>query len=62
MTDLDDLKDALHAPPGFAPRALDLDGVMAAGGRIRRRRRLATAAGAALAGRGRAGVPGGRDR
>jgi hypothetical protein len=49
MTDLDDLKDALHAPPGFAPRALDLDGVMAAGGRIRRRRRLATAAGAALA-------------
>jgi hypothetical protein len=52
MTDLDELKDALHTPPGFAPRALDLDAVMAAGGRIRRRRRLATAAGAAVAAAG----------
>ncbi|MCA2215933.1 hypothetical protein [Jidongwangia harbinensis] len=49
MNDLEELRDALHTPPGFTPRALDLDAVMTAGGRLRRRRRLATGAGAALA-------------
>ncbi|RZU49170.1 hypothetical protein EV385_0906 [Krasilnikovia cinnamomea] len=49
MTDLDDLRDALQSPPGFAPRVLDLDQVMAAGGRLRRRRRLAVGAASALA-------------
>ncbi|MEV6595797.1 hypothetical protein AB0M36_02925 [Actinoplanes sp. NPDC051346] len=41
MTDLDDLKDAMHSPPDFEPRPLDLGAVMAQGSRLRRRRRLA---------------------
>ncbi|MFI7599447.1 hypothetical protein [Actinoplanes sp. NPDC049681] len=49
MTDLDDLKDAMHSPPDFEPRPLDLGAVMAAGGRLRRRRRLAVAATSAAA-------------
>ncbi|GAB1641923.1 hypothetical protein [Krasilnikovia sp. MM14-A1259] len=49
MTDLDDLRDALASPPGFTPRVLDLDQVMASGGRLRRRRRLAVGAASALA-------------
>ncbi|GGQ55143.1 hypothetical protein [Couchioplanes azureus] len=44
MTDLDDLKDAMHSTPGFEPRPLDLGAVMAQGGRLRRRRRLAMGA------------------
>ncbi|BFU43569.1 hypothetical protein [Krasilnikovia sp. MM14-A1004] len=49
MTDLDDLRDALQSPPGFAPRVLNLDQVMASGGRLRRRRRVAVGAASALA-------------
>jgi hypothetical protein len=48
VTNLDDLKDAMHSPPDFEPRPLDLDGVMAAGGRLRRRRRLAVGSASAL--------------
>jgi hypothetical protein len=49
MNDLDDLKAALNEPPDFAPRPLDVDAVMTAGGRIRRRRRLAIGATSGLA-------------
>lgn len=49
MNNLDDLKDAMHSPPDFEPRPLDLDGVMVAGGRLRRRRRLAVGSASALA-------------
>ncbi|GAB1693248.1 hypothetical protein [Krasilnikovia sp. M28-CT-15] len=49
MTDLDDLRDALQSPPGFAPRVIDLDQVMATGGRLRRRRRLTVGAASAFA-------------
>lgn len=49
MTDLDDLRDAMHTTPGFEPRPLDLALVMAAGGRLRRRRRLAVGATSGLA-------------
>jgi hypothetical protein len=48
MTELDDLRQALHAPPDFAPRALDLDVIMASGGRLRVRRRLVATAAATL--------------
>lgn len=44
MNDLEDLKDAMHATPDFEPRPLDLDAVMAQGGRLRRRRQLAVGA------------------
>ena len=49
MTNLDDLRDALAAPPDFAPRPIDLGIVMAAGGRVRRRRRLMVGAASGLA-------------
>ena len=49
MTNLDDLKDAMAAPPDFAPRPIDLGTVMVAGGRVRRRRRLAVSAASGLA-------------
>jgi len=49
MTNLDDLKDAMAAPPDFVPRQIDLGSVMAAGGRVRRRRRLAVSAASGLA-------------
>jgi len=45
MTELEELRDAMESPPDFVPIALDLNQVMVAGGRIRRRRR-ATIAGA----------------
>lgn len=48
MTELDDLRAALHEPPDFAPRPLDLVAVMSTGGRIRRRRRLAAGAASGL--------------
>jgi hypothetical protein len=48
MNDLDDLRTALHEPPDFTPRPVDLDAVLAAGGRIRRRRRSTVGAAAAL--------------
>jgi hypothetical protein len=48
MNELDDLRHALHAPPDFAPRALDLDAIVARGGRLRARRRGAASAAAAL--------------
>ncbi len=48
MTELDDLRQALHSPPGFAPRALDLDAIMVSGGRLRTRRRIVASATAAL--------------
>ncbi|MFI6070247.1 hypothetical protein ACIA5C_01510 [Actinoplanes sp. NPDC051343] len=38
MTDLDELNSALDSPPDFEPVSLDLGYVMAAGGRMRRRR------------------------
>ncbi|MFI5491546.1 hypothetical protein [Actinoplanes sp. NPDC051859] len=44
MTHLDDLKDAMHSPPDFEPRPLDLGTVLAEGGRLRRRRRIAMGA------------------
>jgi len=49
MTNLDDLVDAMAAPPDFAPRPIDLASVMAAGGRVRRRRRLVAGAASGLA-------------
>jgi hypothetical protein len=49
MNDLDDLKRAMQSPPGYLPRELDLGEIMQAGGRLRRRRRLATGVGAAAA-------------
>ncbi|MEU4560477.1 hypothetical protein AB0F72_19035 [Actinoplanes sp. NPDC023936] len=48
MTQLDDLKDAMHSPPDFHPAPLDMQHVMAAGGRMRRRRRLAVGGASAL--------------
>ena len=44
MNDLEDLKDAMHSTPDFEPRPLDLDAVMAQGGRLRRRRQIAVGA------------------
>jgi hypothetical protein len=49
VNDLDDLRDAMRTTPDFEPRSLDLAVVMAAGGRLRRRRRLATGAASGLA-------------
>jgi hypothetical protein len=49
MTDLDELKDALHSTPDFEPAPLDLGPVMASGGRLRRRRRFAVGGASALA-------------
>jgi len=49
MTNLDDLVDAMGSPPDFAAQPVDLLAVMAAGGRIRRRRRVVVGAGCALA-------------
>lgn len=49
MNDLDDLRDAMHSTPGFEPRPLDLTQVMAAGGRMRRRRRITVGAASGLA-------------
>jgi hypothetical protein len=50
MTELDDLKDAMASTPDFEPAPLNLNHVLAAGGRIRRRRRLVagTASGVAV--------------
>ncbi|GAA0487329.1 hypothetical protein Ade02nite_11380 [Paractinoplanes deccanensis] len=48
MTQLEDLKDAMHSPPDFEPAPLDLAHVMAAGGRMRRRRRVAVGGASAL--------------
>lgn len=49
MNNLDDLRDAMHTTPGFEPKPLDLDHVLAAGGRLRRRRRATVGAAAGLA-------------
>jgi hypothetical protein len=49
MNNLDDLRDAMHTTPGFEPQPLDLARVMAAGGRIRRRRRVTVGAASGLA-------------
>jgi hypothetical protein len=49
VTNLDDLRDAMHSTPDFEPRPLDLAVVMAAGGRLRRRRRAAVGAASGLA-------------
>ena len=48
MNNLDDLKDAMHSPPDFDPRPLDLAGVMTAGNRMRMRRRFAIGSASAL--------------
>ncbi|GIM93663.1 hypothetical protein [Paractinoplanes toevensis] len=48
MTGLEELKDAMHSPPGFEPAPLDLEHVMSAGGRMRRRRRFAVGTASAL--------------
>ncbi|MBL7259792.1 hypothetical protein [Paractinoplanes lichenicola] len=48
MTQLEDLKDAMHSPPDFHLAPVDLQQVMAAGGRMRRRRRLAVGGASAL--------------
>ncbi|MET8154646.1 hypothetical protein ACIBSW_29850 [Actinoplanes sp. NPDC049668] len=48
MNDLDDLRDAMNTPD-FQPKPLDIPAVMAAGGRLRRRRRLAVGATSGLA-------------
>jgi hypothetical protein len=45
--DLHEFHETLRSDAGFTPRSLDLDHIMAAGGRLRRRRRLAVAGGAA---------------
>jgi hypothetical protein len=49
VNNLDDLRDAMHTTPGFEPTPLDLDHVLAAGGRLRRRRRAAVGAASGLA-------------
>jgi hypothetical protein len=49
MMDLDELNDAMDAPPDFEPAPLDLAHVMAAGGRLRRRRQFAVAGVSGLA-------------
>jgi hypothetical protein len=49
MSHLDDLKDAMASPPDFTAQPLDLDRIMAAGGRVRRRRRLAVSAASGVA-------------
>ena len=52
MNELDELPElhaALHAPPDFTPGPLNLDQIMTAGGRIRRRRRIAVGASTGLA-------------
>ncbi|MEV4709264.1 hypothetical protein [Actinoplanes sp. NPDC049316] len=49
MNDLEDLKDAMHSTPDFEPRPLDLDAVLAQGGRLRRKRRLAVGAASGVA-------------
>ncbi|GAA2615368.1 hypothetical protein [Paractinoplanes durhamensis] len=49
MTDLDELKHAMDAPPDFEPVVLDLHRVMVAGRRVRRRRRAAGAAASGVA-------------
>jgi hypothetical protein len=50
MNHLDDeVRAALHSPPSFAARPLDLEHIMAAGGRLRRRRRFAASGAAAAA-------------
>jgi hypothetical protein len=48
MTQLEELKDAMHSPPDFEPASLDLAQVMTAGGRMRRRRRFAVGGASAL--------------
>jgi hypothetical protein len=48
MSRLDDLKDAMAAPPDFTAQPVDLGEIMAAGGRIRRRRRLGVTAASGL--------------
>ena len=40
----DELRDLMDSPPGFEPVQLDMGYVIAAGGRLRRRRRIAVAA------------------
>jgi hypothetical protein len=49
VNNLDDLRDAMHTTPGFEPKPLDLDHVLAAGGRLRRRRRAVAGGAAGLA-------------
>jgi hypothetical protein len=49
MTELEELKNTMQAPPDFEPVPLDLGAVMAAGGRRRRRRRFAVGAASAAA-------------
>jgi hypothetical protein len=49
MSHLDDLKDAMATPPDFAAQPVDLATIMKAGGRVRRRRRLAVSAASGLA-------------
>jgi hypothetical protein len=49
MTNLHDLVDAMGSPPDFAAQPIDLPAVMAAGGRVRRRRRFAVVAASGLA-------------
>jgi hypothetical protein len=49
MNDLDDLRDAMHTTPGFEPQPLDIAAVLTAGGRLRRRRRIAVGAASGLA-------------
>jgi hypothetical protein len=49
MNDIEDLRNAMHATPDFEPGPLDLTAVMVAGGRLRRRRRLAVGAASGLA-------------
>ena len=48
MTQLEELKDAMHSPPDFTPAPLDLAQVMTVGGRLRRRRRYVAGGASAL--------------
>lgn len=45
--DLHEFHETLRSEAGFTPRSLDLDDIMAAGGRLRRRRRVMVAGGTA---------------
>jgi hypothetical protein len=50
MNDLDqELRATLASPPDFVPTPVDIDSIMVAGGRLRRRRRMAVAGGVTAA-------------
>ncbi|WP_306213982.1 hypothetical protein [Actinoplanes sp. RD1] len=49
MRELDEFREDLRSAADFTPRSLDFDGIVAAGGRLRRRRRIMAVGGVAAA-------------